>query len=72
MREVTISRYYLPNKNPRGKPYASGWAMTAEEAEKRGALGIVPGTSKVIQESESETLEEAAARWPQTPSGSES
>lgn len=54
MRTVTLHRYYLPNPNPRGKPYASRWHMTADEAAKRGALGIVPGSAKEIQEAENE------------------
>lgn len=69
MKTVTLHRYYLPNPNPRGKPYASSWHMTEEDANKLGAVGIVPGTAKVIQEAE--TDDERMARAHTITSGSE-
>lgn len=57
MRRVTLARYYLPPepwRGPRAKPYASAFAMTAEQAAARGALGMVPGSAREIEEPETE------------------
>lgn len=54
MRRVEHSFYFLPNRNPRGKPYRSSWKMSAEEAAARGALGIVPGSTEVREIPETE------------------
>lgn len=70
MRTVTLHRYYLPNRNPRGKPYASSWHMTEEDAKKHGAVGVVPGTAKEIEQAE--TFAECMDRAHTTTSGSES
>jgi hypothetical protein len=48
MKQIEQFKWYLPARNPRGKPYISGWHMTAEEAAKRGALRPEPGTRMVI------------------------
>jgi len=45
-----VSAYYLPPPpwKPKGKPYVSGWKMSAEEAAKHGLTDkeIVPGTTE--------------------------
>lgn len=71
MRTVTLHKYYLPPRSasPRAKPYASSWRMTAEDAAKRGALGIVPGSAMEIEQAE--TFEEQMARAHTITHGSE-
>lgn len=48
----TVATYLLaaPSWKPKGKPYASAFKMTAEQAKARGALSIVPGTTEERQE----------------------
>jgi hypothetical protein len=58
MRRETLARYWLPNKNPRGKPYLSAWRMSPEDAKARGAIRPEPGTEMVIDVAE--TPEEEA------------
>ena len=54
MRTVETFRWYLPNPNPRGKPYLSRWAMTAAEAAARGAIEPALHTREVREVPETE------------------
>jgi hypothetical protein len=49
MKQVETFRWYLPNPNPRGKPYLSRWHMSAQDAAARGALRPEP-TSRIVRE----------------------
>jgi len=54
MRTVETFRWYLPNPNPRGRPYLSRWAMTAAEAAARGAIEPALHTREVREVPETE------------------
>lgn len=47
MKQVEYFFWFLPNANPRGKPYLSRWKMSEEEAKARGATRPDPGSREV-------------------------
>jgi hypothetical protein len=49
VKTVEVFRWYLPNANPRGKPYLSRWHMSAEDAAKQGAIRPEP-SSRIVRE----------------------
>ena len=67
MREVEHFKWWLPNPNPRGRPYLSRWHMTKEDAEKRGAIAPEPHSRMVIMVPE--TPEERHQRMRETDTG---
>lgn len=54
MRRIAYSKFLLPPGPGRRSPYVSGWKMSAAEAAARGAVGIVPGTTEIREEPETE------------------
>jgi hypothetical protein len=63
MKRVEVFRWYLPNANPRGKPYLSRWHMNAEEAAARGAIRPEP-SSRIVRDLP-DTEDEKRAQIPQ-------
>jgi hypothetical protein len=60
MKQVEVFRWYLPNPNPRGKPYLSRWHMTAVDAAKHGAIRPEPTSRKMMEVPDSDEERRAA------------
>jgi hypothetical protein len=52
VKQVEQFRWYMPNPNPRGKPYLTRHSMTRDEATKAGALHPEPTSRRVIDVAE--------------------
>lgn len=66
MKEVEYHHWYLPNKNPRGKPYLSRWKMSAEDAAARGAIRPEPSSREVRMHAETDAEREEQRRLTDT------
>jgi hypothetical protein len=60
MRRESVSIYLLPPGPGRKSPYPARFRMTAAEAEKRGAVGMVPGTTEIREVPETEAEMQAS------------